>query len=382
MESTILENINLSQAYSQAPVQVAVYISGHGYGHMTRTLNLLDILSRTGKYNFHIRTTSKMHKGHLDYELQPAVIQINAYQLDATQSLQSLKTFSPSLAIQQETLYLSSHNIQAVLSDALSLPCLLAHQLKIPSILITNFTFDGVFQSLLDATPQITDGPTCQEKIDELTQQYAFAHAVIRLPGYVPFRFTGPKIIEAPMHFRRATQSRASVLTSLGLSHLSNSKFLLHCFGGHNLTALHKVPELPEGWICLSQTISAPPSFYQLPAGDKEIYMPDLVGACDAVIGKLGWGTCSEILGNGYKPLIYVPRSQFFEEVGLLNWMENDYGRIVKLEVDKYEGSDWLSAIEEAGRIALQDPERTDDWEKNEVDLIRIFGETIESALK
>lgn len=122
-------------------LEIAVYISGHGYGHITRTINLLEIISTTGKYNFHIRTTSTLHKGYLKYPLQPTVTQINAYQLDCTKSLQSLLTFSPSFAIQEETAYLSENKIQAVLSDALSLPCLLAHRLKIPSVLITNFTF-------------------------------------------------------------------------------------------------------------------------------------------------------------------------------------------------------------------------------------------------
>ncbi|KAH7350880.1 hypothetical protein BKA65DRAFT_359869, partial [Rhexocercosporidium sp. MPI-PUGE-AT-0058] len=76
--------------------------------------------------------------------------------------------------------------------------------------------------------------------------------------------------------------------------------------------------------------------------------MPDIIGASDAVLGKLGWGTCSEVIGNGYKPFICVPRNAFVEEAGLLRWMQTAHRKVVRLEVQKYENSDWLEAIEEA----------------------------------
>jgi hypothetical protein len=363
---------------SLPPLQVAVYISGHGYGHFTRTLNLLSLLSHTGRYNFHIRTSSSLHTPHLTYALHPSVIQTNAYQLDGEQSIHALLSFDPSLALTEETLFLKKHNIRAIISDAVSLPCHIAYSLKIPSILVTNFTFDSIFQALLDNVPAYVDKAAPQQKIDEMSRHYALAHAVIRLPGYVPFMFSGPQIIDAPMHFRVAKQTRSETLAEHGLQCLQEKKILLHCFGGHSMDTPSETPKLPQGWACISQTIHQPPFFHKI---SHHVYMPDLIAACDVVLGKLGWGTCSEVIGNGYRPLIYVPRSAFIEEVGLLTWMKSAHRRIVRLEVENYEKLDWRSAIEEADNMHTNIPELKEDWVQNDADLVQIFADTIESAL-
>ncbi|RDW85384.1 hypothetical protein BP5796_03709 [Coleophoma crateriformis] len=363
---------------SSSTLQIAVYITGHGYGHYTRTSNLLSLLSHTGKYTFHIRTSSPLQTPHLTYALHPSVIQTNAYQLDGEQSLHCLQTFDPSLAQTEETKFLKQHGIQAIFSDASSLPCVLAHSLKIPSILITNFTFDSIFQALLDNAPDSMDKTAPQLKINEMSREYALAHTVIRLPGYIPFPFKGPRIIDAPIHFRKAARSRTETFADLGLQCLEEKKVLLHCFGGHGLDAPSQMPKLPDGWACISQTIDRPPFFYKI---SHDVYMPDFIGACDAVLGKLGWGTCSEVIGNGYKPFIYVPRSAFIEEIGLLSWMESAHGRIVRLEVEQYESTDWQGAIEEAEKMRAQNSELKADWEKNEAELVRLVEDTLKSAL-
>lgn len=181
------------------------------------------------------------------------------------------------------------------------------------------------------------------------------------------------------MHFRAAKLSRAETFASLGLSSLSGKKVLLHCFGGHALSAPSSLPTLPDGWACISQTIAQPPLFHRIL---QDVYMPDLIAACDVVLGKLGWGTCSEVIGNGYTPFIYVPRSAFVEEAGLLRWMQSAHRRIVRLEVERYEDSDWVGAIEEAQAMKERKGEfQEEDWAKNEAELVKIFGETIESAL-
>ena len=359
-----------------APIQIAVYISGHGYGHFTRTLNFLSLFSHSEKYNFHIRTSSPLLKTHLKYALHPSIIQKNAYQLDSQQSLQSLLKFDSYSTQAEEAWFLKQHRIQAIISDAVALPCLLGHSLGIPSILITNFTFDSIFQALLDKTPNCENRKELQLKIDEMSQQYALAHTVIRLPGYIPFLFGGPKIVDAPTHSRKAIRSRNETFAALGLECLEGKKVLLHCFGGHGLDALAELPKLPKGWACISQNANHPPFFYKI---SNDVYMPDLIGACDVVLGKLGWGTCSEVIGNGYKPFVYVPRSAFIEEEGLLSWMQNAHRRIVRLEVERYESSDWQGAIEAAQE--LQDPAFKEDWAKNDAALVELFDTTLDSAL-
>jgi len=82
--------------------------------------------------------------------------------------------------------------------------------------------------------------------------------------------------------------------------------------------------------------------------------MPDLIAGSDVVLGKLGWGTCSEVIGNGDKPFIYVPREEFVEEKGLREWMQQDHGRLVRLEIQKYESFLWTEAIVQASESQQQ----------------------------
>lgn len=108
--------------------------------------------------------------------------------------------------------------------------------------------------------------------------------------------------------------------------------------------------------------------------------MPDLIGACDAVLGKLGWGTCSEVIGTGYKAFIYVPRSAFIEEAGLLEWMESAHRKLVRLEVTDYESERWKDSIWKAEEVLGVEVEG-EDWVGNERELVRILEDTLEAAL-
>lgn len=174
-------------------------------------------------------------------------------------------------------------------------------------------------------------------------------------------------------------RTRSETLAGLGLQCLEGKKILLNCFGGHNLDSLSGVPKLPEGWACISQTIHCPPLFYKI---SHDVHMPDIIAACDVVLGKLGWGTCSEVIGNGYKPFIYVPRSAFIEEAGLLSWMQSAHQRIVRLEVDVYESMDWRQAIEEAQEMNMLSSVVAKDWAKIDAELVRIVVDTLERASK
>jgi hypothetical protein len=69
------------------------------------------------------------------------------------------------------------------------------------------------------------------------------------------------------------------------------------------------------------------------------------------------------------------------EEVGLLSWMQSAHGRIVRLEVENYESTDWIGAIEEVQKMHSQDSELQADWAKNDADLVRIFIDTLDRAL-
>lgn len=163
------------------------------------------------------------------------------------------------------------------------------------------------------------------------------------------------RIIDVPLVFRKYRLPREQVLDQVGIPKeiYNTHKILLLSFGGQllgNDGGLKGHP-LPPGWICI---VCAAPDHVDMPQGfyraAKDAYVPDLTNACDVLLGKLGYGTCSECIGHS-TPFVYVPRPQFIEEKGLLKLM-SDQGSAVELSREDFEDGNWAPAIERASQMS------------------------------
>ncbi|KAF2635909.1 hypothetical protein P280DRAFT_484275 [Massarina eburnea CBS 473.64] len=366
-------------------IHLALYPSAHGLGHFMRIVHLAQLLHKAGgkrqlQYRLFIRANidesvrESLKTGWKDFDtvtfsnykipIQPSIIQTNPYTLSAAQTWDSVRKFDATAALEQEKRFVRENGIHVIISDCPSIPC----TLTVPSILVTNFTFDSILEGLAaserssglglkDTSAAEDKGLKGSEKEDirtfirAMTDQYQNADTLIRLPGPIPMPYKG-RTVDVPVHFRHANASKVETLTSLRIPELlkPGRKILLHCFGGQPQSdTFSRIPQLPSLWTGLSQTIHAPPYFYKI-ANDAHI--PDLIAASDVVLGKLGWGMCSEVIGNGYKPFIYVPRPAFIEEKGLIEWMEEDHRRLVRMEASTFEAMEWQDAILQADALA------------------------------
>jgi L-arabinokinase len=258
----------------------------------------------------------------------------------------------------------------------------------IPSVIVSNFTFDQVYLGLLSKENDALD-QKLRNLIEIVIADYTCANLLLRLPGairipsfddapqlvpgenqvciingrsQIPFIERAPiqtpesiverRIIDIPLVYRKAVRTRQQVLHDLGIPNITH-KILLLSFGGHLYDTSRWDPNaiLPNGWICIvsgmSDSIELPDRFYR---ASRDDYVPDLTNASDVVLGKLGYGTCSECVGH-QTPFIYVPRPQFIEEYGLLKFMK-DQGSVVKLEQTEFEDGRWKNAILEADLLS------------------------------
>jgi UDP-N-acetylglucosamine:LPS N-acetylglucosamine transferase len=73
------------------------------------------------------------------------------------------------------------------------------------------------------------------------------------------------------------------------------------------------------------------------------VYVPDLIAAADAVVGKLGYSTVAEAWGAGAR-YIYVPRRRFPEGPFLADFVKR---RLLGLEVEAaaFNSGDWLDGL-------------------------------------
>ncbi|KAI0788453.1 hypothetical protein C8Q75DRAFT_866623 [Abortiporus biennis] len=199
------------------------YCSGHGYGHATRVsafashllrLNpqpIVHIVSSAPKHVFADSLASGALYRHAD--IDPIIVQPLAYRVDRKRSVEVLKSFlgKRDLKTIEESEWLRNINADCVLSDAAFLGCCAANTAGIPSVLITNFSFDSVYSYLStsfvdqdDSPPQnpellqvtntqealAPDTPIPWDELRPLVEQilsgYRCADLLVRLPGAIP----------------------------------------------------------------------------------------------------------------------------------------------------------------------------------------------------
>ncbi|KAH9944850.1 hypothetical protein B0H21DRAFT_791976 [Amylocystis lapponica] len=200
----------------------AYYCSGHGYGHATRVSAFAThLLSLDPKPTIHIVSSAPEHvfadsiaRGALYRHavIDPVIVQPLAYRVDRQKSVDVLRSFLrlKESKLLQEVQWLKEIGANCVLSDAAFLGCLAAHRAGLPSVLITNFTFDSVYSylstSMIDsvsspqayevdapplyADPFTSDTPIPLEElaplVDQIFHGYRYADLLLRLPGAIP----------------------------------------------------------------------------------------------------------------------------------------------------------------------------------------------------
>ncbi|KAJ5050737.1 uncharacterized protein L3040_002608 [Drepanopeziza brunnea f. sp. 'multigermtubi'] len=350
-------------------LRINYYISGHGYGHATRSAQLVSaLLSASPTTLVTIITTAPSHLfpssprvSFIAQEVDSAIIQPQPYTIDAPASFAKLKTFLASTETPEWRAktadILDQTQCNLVLADApYPVAWTSAREKGIKSVLVSNFSFDSIFEQLLTYLPAESRGAET-EMVQKIEKLYATYDYIVRLPGYIPFPFADKywtveerarRLIDAPLVFRPPRTSRSNVLKLLGIpEEFHEHRVLLVQFGGQivDATGESTVPQLPDGWICLSSTPVEDPRFFTFP---KDVYSPDLVAASNVVLGKIGYGTVSECVGMN-KALIYVIRPMFAEEPGLLRYMEEN-GVCGEISVADYESGNWAGSIEKASK--------------------------------
>ncbi|KAG4439317.1 hypothetical protein IFR05_005192 [Cadophora sp. M221] len=322
-------------------LRINYYISGHGYGHATRSAQLISaLLSSSPTTHVTIISTAPTHLfptsprvSFLSQEVDSAIIQPQPYTIDAVTSFANLAAFLATAETQEwqakMDAILEGTECNLVLADApYPIAWTGAKKRGIKSILFSNFTFDAIFEELLTYLPACGRDAE-REMVDNIEKLYAGYDYAVRLPGYIPFPFAEKywsledrkrRLVDAPLVFRPARKGREEVLEELGIPReMFKWRILLVQFGGQasEKSGDRQIPNLPEGWICLSSEEVDDKRFFRFP---KDVYSPDLVGAADVVLGKIGYGTVSECVGEN--------------------------GTCEEISVAEYEAGDWARTIE------------------------------------
>lgn len=346
---------------------VAFYISGHGFGHASRQIEIartfarrrpdVDILFRTAVPRWLFDRTMTAPFELDDRPCDTGAVQIDSLRVDAAATVAQANAFYETLDARSaaEAALLGARDVRLVIADAPPLGCAAAAQAGIPSVVVSNFTWDWIYaeyREYLDSAPDL---------IPTIRAAYRLAEAAWRLPLHGTFPPTrhsasarqAESLIEMPFVARHATHPAAETRARLGLP--PGKHLVLPSFGGYGLDGI----DLPS--------LDLDPSWHVVTVPDPAIYdaglrYEDLIRAADVVLSKPGYGVISECIANE-TALVYTSRGRFAEYDVLVREMPR-YLRCAYLENDALRGGRWRAALDAAlGAPAPPEKPRTDGAE-------------------
>ncbi|KAG0616552.1 hypothetical protein M758_5G124600 [Ceratodon purpureus] len=336
---------------SGASLVFAYYVTGHGLGHATRVVEVARHLCLAG-HEVHIVTAAPEFVFKRDIpspklHIRKVLLDCGAVQSDAlTVDCQgSLEEYARTAVVNRAALlaveaeWLKSIKANLVVADIVPVACTAANLAGIPSVCVTNFSWDFIYSEYVTVA-----GKHHQSIVWQIAEDYSHALFLIRLPGYCPmpaFR----DAVDVPLVVRDVRRSRKQVRKDLGVS--EDVKLLLFNFGGQDARWSLKDEYLPPGWLCW---VCGAPAEQQLGSNfkrmDRDAYVPDLIAASDCMVGKIGYGTVSETLACK-TPLVFVRRDHFNEEPFLRKMLEFYRGGVEMNRRDFMSGR-WAPYLERA----------------------------------
>uniref|UniRef100_M4EXJ4 L-arabinokinase n=1 Tax=Brassica campestris TaxID=3711 RepID=M4EXJ4_BRACM len=244
----------------------AYYVTGRGFGHATRVVEVVRHLIAAG-HDVHVVTgapdfvfTSEIQSPRL--KIRKVLLDCGAVQADAltVDRLASLEKYVETAVVPRAEILKTEvewlHSIKAdfVVSDVVPVACRAAADAGIRSVCVTNFSWDFIYAEYVMAA-----GYHHRSIVWQIAEDYSHCEFLIRLPGYCPmpaFR----DVIDVPLVVRRLHKSRKEVRKELGIAEDVNVVILN--FGGQPSGWNLKEASLPTGWLCLVSLNIHPASVY------------------------------------------------------------------------------------------------------------------------
>ena len=336
------------QRRKNEPISVACFITPHGFGHTTRACAVMAAMhQREPRCHFHI--FSDVPEDMLRESLGPiftfhrlrtdvGLVQKTLLCEDVDASVAALDAFYPPSVVMVEDLadQLARLHCRLVLCDIAPLGIRAADVAGIPSVLVENFTWDWIYEGYAEHAPGIAAHAPYLKDL--------FSQASLHLRTEPLCNLRDGDAALAPIS-RVPRQTSEAVRASLGIS--ADARMILFNLGRDAAQAA--LDNWPEG--CDDVRLVVPVSDPTLALGDRVVcvaaqggpYHPDLVQACDGVVGKLGYSTVAEVYHAGV-PMAYMTRSTFRESDVLEAFVQKHIPN-VWLGVDAFAGAAWRTAL-------------------------------------
>ena len=338
--------------------RIAYFISSHGFGHATRASAVMAALrEREPGLEFEIFTATPewLFDASLasGFELHSVVTDIGLAQAGPMRTdlpltvkrLDAFLPFDPAL-VASLAAEVRQAGCRLVVCDIAPLGLAVARAAGLPSVLIENFTWDWMYAEYFEEAPRLKDHA-------EMLHQ-AFVSADYHIQAEPAYPQPDANLTTRPMS--RSPREAAGVTRDrLGIPR--EAQAVLVTMGG-----------IPEDYGFLDQLAASSDFYFVVPGGSRherrgrltllphrsDYFHPDLVAACDAVVGKAGYSTVAEAFWAN-RPLGYVLRARFPEAAVIAGFIRQHMAG-QEIPECEFETGAWLADLPGLLRLPRRPP--------------------------
>jgi L-arabinokinase len=338
------------------PSTLVTYVSGHGFGHIARSLTVLNLLrTMAPDVRIILRTAvapsmvARTAASGISLEPGPCdtgAVQRDSLHLDVDETLRQAEAFMADWPghLAREVAWLHTVGASLVMADIPPLGIAAAAEVGLPSVAFGNFTWDWIYRHW----------PGGASLADRLGTIYATADLALRLPLCAGFETT-PMVVDVPLVARVSHRQPHDVRRLMGWP--LDVRLVLASFGGFgqqgfDTRALASLGEELRVILPIDAAPSAAAVQGSLLALDESVMSSqglryeDLICAVDVVVSKPGYGIIAECAAHN-TALVYTSRGDFPEYPVLVSAMPGFIRSAFISHADLFAGV-WQPAIEAA----------------------------------
>jgi hypothetical protein len=354
--------IIFEMADSTTSISIACFVTPHGFGHAARACAVIEALhAKLPEARFEIYTQApawlffeslpRCYTYH-DYACDVGLVQPSPFVEDLPATILGLEEVYPPRpgVVDRLAHEITGLGCRLVLCDIAPLGIAVARAASLPSILIENFTWDWIYEGYLSEEPRFSRFiPLLHDLLTAAT--YHIQTEPICVPDPCTDLSTGP-VSRLPHRSRPETHSLLGVP--------EGARCVLVSMGGIPLEQKDLMPFTRSDGI-----------YFVIPGGSDHfekqgnlvllphhtpIYHPDLVMACDVLIGKAGYSTVAEAYYAGV-PFGFVSRPRFREAGPVAAFIKKEMNGI-EIREDTFQDGSWVRTLNELLTQPRQQPDQ------------------------
>lgn len=358
--------------------ELLYYVSGHGYGHATRSAAIIrEFVERAPEWTVHVRTSApaRLFDGvpnavvHLQPKsLDPGVVEDpDALGVDVSATLAQLQAYYDQREAMKaaELAWLAEREMALIVADFPPLAGEIAAEAGLPCLGIGNFTWDWIYE------PLIAGHERRQTLQDWIRAGYGRMQTMLRLP----FSHTSglemfSEVQAMPLAVRRPSRDPAEALEHLGIDSRDERRRVVLAMRGRIPRAAREraARENPDCLFLHFETDDLLRADNMLAVElTPNVNFTDVLQAADVVVSKLGYGILSECIA-AEKAILCPPRRRFREDE-IFDREAARYVRLLGISQQAFAAGDWRESLQRllalprpAAELSLDGAARCAQW--------------------